>query len=89
MVSKKNKIVAALLAFFFGGLGIHKFYLGRVGQGILYILFCWTGIPSIIAFIEFIIFLVEAKKRLIKSTIFITSSSNLKLNFKEGYTVPL
>ncbi|MBD5026854.1 NINE protein, partial [Xanthomonas citri pv. citri] len=38
MVSKKNKIVAALLAFFFGGLGIHKFYLGRVGQGILYIL---------------------------------------------------
>ncbi|OOE18017.1 TM2 domain-containing protein [Bacillus subtilis] len=62
MVSKKNKIVAALLAFFLGGLGIHKFYLGRVGQGILYILFCWTGIPSIIAFIEFIIFLCGSEE---------------------------
>ncbi|WP_273796627.1 TM2 domain-containing protein [Bacillus sp. AGSP2] len=62
MVIKKNKIVAALLAFFFGGLGIHKFYLGRVGQGILYILFCWTGIPSIIAFIEFIIFLYGSEE---------------------------
>jgi TM2 domain-containing membrane protein YozV len=50
----KSKIVAALLAFFLGGLGIHKFYLGQSGAGIIYLLFCWTLIPGIIAFFEFI-----------------------------------
>lgn len=54
---KKNRIVAALLAFFLGGFGAHKFYLGRIGWGIIYLLLCWTFIPSIVAFIEFIIYL--------------------------------
>lgn len=54
----KSKLVAALLAFFVGWLGIHKFYLGKAGQGILYILFCWTYIPAIVAFIETIMFLI-------------------------------
>ncbi|RJX80311.1 NINE protein [Escherichia coli] len=49
-------MTAALLAFFLGGLGAHKFYLGKVGQGFLY-LFCWTFIPAIVAFIEFFIYL--------------------------------
>lgn len=53
----KSKIAAALLAFFLGGLGVHKFYLGQIGLGILYLVFCWTFIPAIIAFIEFIILL--------------------------------
>ncbi|UZJ74876.1 TM2 domain-containing protein [Salmonella enterica] len=48
---------AALLAFFLGGLGAHKFYLGKVGQGFLYLIFCWTFIPAIVAFIEFFIYL--------------------------------
>lgn len=54
-----NKIVYCVLAFLLGGLGIHKFYAGRTGKGILYILFCWTGIPNIIALIEFIIALCK------------------------------
>lgn len=54
---QKNRIIAAVLAFFLGGLGVHKFYLGRIGWGIVYLLFCWTFIPSIVAFIEFIIYL--------------------------------
>jgi TM2 domain-containing membrane protein YozV len=53
----KSRIAAALLAFFLGGFGVHKFYLGSVGLGLLYLLFFWTFIPSIVAFIEFIIFL--------------------------------
>ena len=56
--SGKSRIAAALFAFFLGGFGIHKFYLGQVGMGILYLLFCWTFIPSIVAFIEFILLLV-------------------------------
>ena len=59
----KSKIVAGLLALFLGGLGIHKFYLGQGGWGILYLLFCWTFIPSIIAFFEGIILLVMNEDR--------------------------
>lgn len=48
----KDKTVAALIALFLGWIGIHKFYLGESGLGIIYILFSWTGIPAIIAFFE-------------------------------------
>lgn len=54
----KSKNIAALLAFFLGGLGVHKFYLGKTFQGIIYLVFCWTSIPAIIAFIECIMFLL-------------------------------
>lgn len=57
---RKDKIVAALLALFLGGLGVHKFYLGRTGAGIAMLLFCWTGIPSFIAFIDFILLLCSS-----------------------------
>lgn len=53
----KSKIAAGILAIFLGGLGIHKFYLGKVGMGVLYLLFCWTGIPAFVGFIEGIIYL--------------------------------
>ncbi len=53
----KNKMTAGLLALFVGGFGVHKFYLGQTGIGVVYLLFCWTGIPGIIAFIEGIILL--------------------------------
>jgi ribosomal protein L40E len=49
----KSRTTAILLAFFLGGIGIHKLYLGS-GNWWLYLLFCWTFIPAIIAFIEFI-----------------------------------
>jgi TM2 domain-containing membrane protein YozV len=50
--SPKSRKVAALLAMSLGGLGIHKFYLEKGRTGLLYLLFCWTYIPTIIAFIE-------------------------------------
>ena len=53
----KSKVVAGVLALLLGGLGVHKFYMGKIGMGILYLLFCWTGIPAIIGFIEGIIYL--------------------------------
>lgn len=56
----KSRIAAALLAFFLGSIGAHKFYLGKVGQGLLYLIFCWTFIPALIAFVEFIIYLCSS-----------------------------
>lgn len=53
----KNKIVAGVLGILLGGIGVHKFYLGKIGMGILYLCFCWTGIPSLVGFIEGIIYL--------------------------------
>ena len=33
-LSDKSKVAAALLSFFLGMFGIHRFYLGRVGSGV-------------------------------------------------------
>ena len=35
--SIKNKWVALLLAIFLGAFGIHRFYVGKVGTGIMYL----------------------------------------------------
>ena len=50
--SLKSQTVAALLSVFLGGFGAHRFYLGKIASGVVYLLFCWTGIPSLIAFFE-------------------------------------
>ena len=55
--TEKSRVAAILLCFFLGSFGIHSFYLGRVGAGILALLFCWTFIPALVAFIQFIILL--------------------------------
>lgn len=59
----KNRIIAALLAIFLGTFGIHKFYLKQNGMGVLYLLFCWTYIPSFVGFIEGIIMLCTTDQK--------------------------
>lgn len=54
-----NKMVYLLLAFFLGGLGVHKFYAGKIGAGVIYLLFSWSGIPTIISLIEFFVGLFQ------------------------------
>jgi TM2 domain-containing membrane protein YozV len=49
---QKDEVVGVLLALFLGTFGAHHFYMRRPGLGILYCVFCWTGIPTIISFIE-------------------------------------
>ena len=49
---RKDEIVGVLLALLLGTFGVHHFYLGRKGLGILYLCFFWTGIPSIVSFVE-------------------------------------
>jgi len=53
----KSKVTAGVLGILLGGLGIHKFYMGKIGMGILYLVFCWTYIPAIVGFVEGIIYL--------------------------------
>jgi TM2 domain-containing membrane protein YozV len=70
---QKNKTAAGLLAIFLGGLGIHKFYLGFTGPGLVYLLTNTIGfavtwlllfIPNIalgiMAIIEGIIYLTKS-----------------------------
>lgn len=55
---KKSKKTATILAFpILGILGIHKFYLGKIGQGIMYFIFSFLFIPAIISLFEFISYL--------------------------------
>jgi TM2 domain-containing membrane protein YozV len=68
--SGKSRIVAALLAFFLGALGVHKFYLGRTGAGLtmllvtvlLGILVLPAVTMALIAFVESIIYLVSSEE---------------------------
>lgn len=51
-VNNRDKTTAGVFALLLGGLGAHKFYLGQAGLGVVYLLFCWTFVPSIVAFFE-------------------------------------
>jgi TM2 domain-containing membrane protein YozV len=48
----KSRGITLALALIFGGIGAHKFYLGRPGLGLLYLLFFWTMIPPILGLAE-------------------------------------
>ena len=56
----KSKVTAGVLALLLGGFGVHKFYLGKIGMGILYLVFCWTYIPALVSFVEGIIYLCSS-----------------------------
>jgi TM2 domain-containing membrane protein YozV len=51
----KDKNTAAILALFMGTIGVHKFYLGRIGAGILYLIFSLTFIPTVLGLIDFFV----------------------------------
>jgi TM2 domain-containing membrane protein YozV len=51
----KDKNVAGILALFLGWVGIHRFYMGQVGLGILYAIFFWFPLVWLIAFIDAIV----------------------------------
>lgn len=55
----KSKVAAGVLAILLGGFGIHKFYLGKWIQGIVYLALFWTYIPAILGVIEGIVYLMS------------------------------
>ncbi len=59
----KNKTTAGILAILLGSIGVHRFYMGHTVPGIVYLLLCWTGIPSILALIEGIMYLMDTDEK--------------------------
>lgn len=59
----KSKTAAGVLFILFGDIGIGNFYMGKIGLGILDIVFCWTAIPGIINLIRGIIILCGSKEK--------------------------
>lgn len=57
--SGTSRIAAGVLGIVLGGIGVHKFYTGKIGAGILYLIFFWTGIPAIAGLVEGIIYLTQ------------------------------
>ena len=53
---EKNRGAAVALALLLGGLGAHKFYLGKPWMGLLYLMFFWAILPSIAGFVEGILY---------------------------------
>lgn len=56
-VSESKRLVALLLCFFLGGLGIHRFYVGKIGTGILQIVTI-AGFFGIWVLIDFIMIII-------------------------------
>ena len=62
-LSKKNFVATVLLCFFLGNLGFHRFYVGKIGTGILMLItFGGFGIWYLIDFIMIIVGKFEDKK---------------------------
>ena len=52
-VSEKSKTTALILSILLGGLGVHRFYVGKVGTGIVWLLtFGVFGIGALIDIIK-------------------------------------
>lgn len=60
--TKRSRVAAALLAIFFGDLGLHKFYLGKAMWGLVYLFFFWSFVPMVIGIIEGLTYLFMSDK---------------------------
>jgi high-affinity iron transporter len=60
---EKRKTEAGVLALVLGGLGIHKFYLGKYGKGLVYAALSWTLIPTVLSIAEGIHYLTETPEQ--------------------------
>ena len=58
----KDRLIAILLALLLGTFGAHRFDLGNIALGVVYLLFFWTGIPGFIAWLEAIWFLTRSNE---------------------------
>ena len=67
-------MTAGVLALLLGGLGIHYFYLGKSTGGIVFLLLCCTGIPSLLAFVQGIMMLTMTDEQFLQKYVYTESS---------------
>lgn len=54
---EKSRTTAGIFALLLGGLGAHKFYLGKTGMGLVYLILFWTFIPALLGLVEGVVYL--------------------------------
>ena len=58
----KSFWIFIVLALVGGGIGLQEFYRGKITLGVVAVLFCWTGIPALVAVIEAIVWLFRGEE---------------------------
>jgi TM2 domain-containing membrane protein YozV len=83
---QKDEVVGVLLALFLGTFGAHHFYLRRTGLGILYLIFSFTGIPTIVSLVE--CFFMPGRVRQYNQALAVYFAGQLATVSPLGYGVP-
>lgn len=85
----KNKVVAGILAIIFAGLGIHSFYLGQPGKGIIYLLI--TGFSFFVGFVIpvfwIITFIVGFVSFITGIILLCENEDSFNLKYNKGYSM--
>jgi TM2 domain-containing membrane protein YozV len=81
-VREISRSTAALLAFFFGLLGVHRFYMGRPGSGFAYIVALLLGAALTSVGIGYFILFVAAVVSVVESIVLFCMSDQ---NFRPKY----
>jgi TM2 domain-containing membrane protein YozV len=84
---QKDEVVGVLLALFLGTFGAHHFYLRRTGLGILYLVFSFTGIPTIVSLVE--CFFMPARVRQYNLELATYFAGQLGAISPAGYSAPV
>jgi TM2 domain-containing membrane protein YozV len=87
---KKDKVIAALLAWFTGVFGGHHFYLGNTGKGLLYLFFCWfplTWIGAIVDAISLLTMNQDTFDRKYNTQLFLHSNQVNQIAFSQNVNV--
>ena len=58
-MSKKSYCAFIVLCLIGGFIGLQEFYREKYFLGILSVLFCWTGLPYLVAYIEALVWLFK------------------------------